>query len=84
MLLSSGAGMITIKDDVMIRFNELLCRMYDTGEKEEVKTFLYNNAIFGLDWFYPTRFTNNEVAFIYIFHCKLIGFSQYEYSYGAK
>lgn len=49
MLLSSGAGMITIKDDVMIRFNELLCRMYDTGEKEEVKTFLYNNAIFGLD-----------------------------------
>ena len=49
MLLSSGAGMITIKDDVMIRFNELLCRMYDTGEKEEVKTFLYNNAIFGFD-----------------------------------
>lgn len=48
-LLSSGNGMITIKDSVMYEFNELLCRMYNTGDKEELKTFIYEKAIFGLD-----------------------------------
>ena len=48
-LLSSGNGMITIKDNVMYEFNELLCRMYNTGDKEELKTFIYEKAIFGLD-----------------------------------
>ena len=48
-LLSSGNGMITIKDNVMYEFNELLCRMYNTGNKEKLKTFIYEKAIFGLD-----------------------------------
>ena len=48
-LLSSGNGMITIKDNVMYEFNELLCRMYNTGDKEELKKFIYEKAIFGLD-----------------------------------
>ena len=41
--------MITIKDNVMYEFNELLCRMYNTGNKEKLKTFIYEKAIFGLD-----------------------------------
>ena len=41
--------MITIKDNVMYEFNELLCRMYSTSDKEELKKFIYEKAIFGLD-----------------------------------
>ena len=48
-LLSSGNGIITIKDNVMYEFNELLCRMYNTGNKEELKTLIYEKALFGID-----------------------------------
>ena len=48
-LLSSGNGMITIKDSVMFEFNELISSMHSTCDKEELKTFIYENAIFGLD-----------------------------------
>ena len=41
--------MITIKDNVMYEFNELLCRMYNTGDKEELKKFIYEKAIFGIE-----------------------------------
>lgn len=33
----------------MKEFNTLLCSFYDTGDKEELKSFLYHNAIFGID-----------------------------------
>ena len=49
-LLSSGNGMITIKDSVMYEFNELLCKMYSTGDKGELKTFIYEKALFGIEW----------------------------------
>lgn len=48
-LLSSGNVMITIKDSVMLEFNELLCSMHSTGDKEELKTFIYEKVLFGLD-----------------------------------
>ena len=48
-LLSSGNGMITIKDSVMYEFNELLCKMYSTGDKGELKTFIYEKAFFGIE-----------------------------------
>ena len=48
-LLSSGNGIITIKDSVMIEFNELLCRMDNTGNKEELKTLIYEKALFGIE-----------------------------------
>ena len=48
-LLSSGNGMITIKDSVMLEFNELLCSIQSTDDKEELKTFIYEKALFGLD-----------------------------------
>ena len=47
--LSSGNGMITIKDSIMFEFNKLLCSMHSTGDKEELKTFIYEKALFGLD-----------------------------------
>ncbi len=34
--------------DVMQRFNELLLDMYETGDKENLKRFLYENAIIGI------------------------------------
>ncbi len=47
-LLSAGAGILTITDPHMERFNELLLNYYDTGDSEELKAFLYENAIQGL------------------------------------
>ncbi len=47
-LISSGAGMLTIKENNMQQFNELLVDFYNTGNADNVKEFLYNNAIEGL------------------------------------
>lgn len=44
-LVSSGAGIMTITDKYMEQFNELLLGYYNTGEAEELKQFLYENAI---------------------------------------
>ena len=50
LLLSAGKGMLIIKEASMNQFNELLCNMYETGEKKEIKQFLYDNAIIGIDF----------------------------------
>ena len=34
--------------ECLLRFNTLLLRYYETGEKEELKDFLYTNAIQGI------------------------------------
>lgn len=47
-LIAAGAGILTITDKHMERFNELLLDYYDTGACEELKTFLYENAIHGM------------------------------------
>lgn len=47
-LVSSGAGIMTITDKYMERFNERLLGYYNTGEAEELKQFLYENAIQGI------------------------------------
>ncbi len=47
-LISAGAGMLTITDRHMEQFNELLLHYYDTGDSEELKVYLYQNAIQGL------------------------------------
>lgn len=47
-LITSGAGMLTIKENNMQRFNELLVDFYNTGTPDNVKEFLYNNAIEGI------------------------------------
>lgn len=47
-LISAGAGMLTIKESNMQEFNELLVDFYNTGNPDKVKEFLYNNAIEGI------------------------------------
>ncbi len=47
-LISAGAGMLTITDQHMEQFNELLLNYYNSGNSADLKTFLYENAIQGL------------------------------------
>lgn len=47
-LISSGAGMLTITDKHMERFNSLLLDYYNTGNPEQLKRFMYDNAIQGI------------------------------------
>ena len=48
-LVSHGAGFLTIKDEDMEQFNVLLMEMYNTGESDKLKDFLYHNSISGLE-----------------------------------
>ncbi len=47
-LLSGGAGILTITDKHMERFNTLLLDYYNTGNCVSLKDFLYDNAIQGM------------------------------------
>ncbi len=48
-LLMNGAGIMTVTDRRMEQFNALLLDYYNTGKSDELKQFLYGNAIHGLD-----------------------------------
>ncbi len=48
-LVMVGAGILTITDRHMAEFNVLLLDYYNTGESKALKTFLYENAIQGID-----------------------------------
>ena len=48
-LLQAGVGVLTIRDQNMEQFNEALLNYYNTAEAEPLKTFLYENAIQGLE-----------------------------------
>lgn len=47
-LISAGAGIMTITDKYMEQFNVLLLEYYNTEKSSELKRFLYDNAIQGL------------------------------------
>ena len=47
-LLAAGAGILTITDKHMERFNELLLDYYNSGNSDTLKAFLYENAIQGM------------------------------------
>ena len=47
-LISAGAGLMTITDKYMEQFNSLLLEYYNKGNFEELKQFLYENAIQGI------------------------------------
>lgn len=49
MLISHGAGFLSLKDEDMEEFNALLMEMYNAGETEKLKFFLYHNSISGLE-----------------------------------
>lgn len=48
-LIPAGAGLLTITDRHMERFNELLLDYCNTGKKEAIQNFLYENAIQGIE-----------------------------------
>lgn len=48
-LIAAGAGVFTITDKYMEQFNTLLVNYYNTGDSSELKDFLYNNAIHGIE-----------------------------------
>lgn len=47
-LLSAGAGIFTVTDAHMEQFNTLLLEFYNTGKSDDLKRFLYDNAIQGM------------------------------------
>ena len=47
-LISAGAGIMTITDKYMEQFNILLSEYYNTGISSELKRFLYDNTIQGI------------------------------------
>ncbi len=49
-LLQSGAGILTVTDAHMEAFNRLLLEFYNSGKSEELKEFLYNHALHGIDF----------------------------------
>lgn len=49
LLVMAGAGILTITDQHMERFNTLLVDYYNTGEGGELKRFLYENCIQGIE-----------------------------------
>lgn len=48
-LIEAGAGILTITDKDMEQFNILLVEYYNTGDSRELKSFLYDNAIQGIN-----------------------------------
>ena len=48
-MLEAGAGMLTITEKHMERFNALLVAYYDTGDAGALQDFLYETAIQGLE-----------------------------------
>ena len=48
-LVSAGAGILTITDKHMEQFNIRLLDYYNTGNGEPLKKFMYDNAIQGIE-----------------------------------
>jgi len=48
-LIAAGCGILTITDKHMEQFNTFLLDYYNTNESEQLKAFLYDNAITGIE-----------------------------------
>lgn len=48
-LIESGCGIITVKEENINEFNILLTEYYNTNIKDKLVKFLYKNCIFGLE-----------------------------------
>ena len=62
-LVSSGSGIMTITDKYMEQFNTILLNYYNTGKSEELKQFLYENAIQGMTIRTAILLNKNAVLF---------------------
>jgi len=49
-LLTAGAGMLTITEKHMEEFNTLLLSYYDSADPKQLQNFLYQNAIQGIEF----------------------------------
>lgn len=49
-LVAAGEGILTIRDADVLEFNKLLLRFYDTGDPSDIKPWLYENGIDGIDF----------------------------------
>lgn len=49
-LISSGAGILTVRDNMMEQFNTHLLNYYNSGKQEPLMDFLYENAIQGIEF----------------------------------
>lgn len=48
-MIENGKGIITVKEENLLEFNQLLTEYYNTNNNETIIKFLYNNCIFGID-----------------------------------
>lgn len=48
-LITAGAGILTVTDQHMEQFNNLLLNYYNSGDGKSLKEFLYDNAIQGIE-----------------------------------
>lgn len=48
-MIENGKGIITVKEDNLLEFNQLLTEFYNTNNDEKIINFIYNNCIFGID-----------------------------------
>ncbi|GHV26690.1 hypothetical protein FACS1894167_00440 [Synergistales bacterium] len=48
-LIRNGAGILSVRDEYLLEFNTLLLDYYNTGVREEMKRFLFEKAIAGLE-----------------------------------
>lgn len=49
-LIAAGEGILTIRDTDVLEFNQQLLRFYDTGDTSEIKPWLYEHGIDGMDF----------------------------------
>ena len=49
-MIQNGCGIISVSQENRKEFYDKLVRYYETGEKEELKIFLYDNCIDGMDF----------------------------------
>lgn len=49
-LISSGAGILTVRDNMMEQFNAFLLDFYNSGKPDPLMDFLYENAIQGIEF----------------------------------
>lgn len=47
-LIMNGKGILTVPDNTLAEFNKLLVKYYETGGWDEIKGFLYDNAVQGM------------------------------------
>ncbi|MCD1261347.1 Fic family protein [Paenibacillus athensensis] len=55
LLLERGCGMLTIREKNMKQFNELLSAYYTTNDMRNIKVFLYEHAISGIEFGEPEK-----------------------------